>query len=88
MASESPLNKVNISQRSLGTASAGAENPGNTVDSVVRKTPANNRAAYNPGGVGNSSPVKTTATRPSTPGRNVVGQKGRTVAGTNKTIRG
>lgn len=71
-----------ISQRSTGTAASNTPQTGG----VVIRTPARNSAAYNPGGTGGAAGRKSPSAVPTPGGRKIVGQKGRTVAGTNKTI--
>lgn len=73
-----------VSQRSIGTKNQVSD--GSTGGGVVIKTPAANKAAYNPGGTGGAAGRKSPSAVPTPGGRNVVSVRGRTVAGTNKTI--
>jgi hypothetical protein len=72
-----------ISQRSVGTKNAVSNEGGG---GVVVRTPSANSAAYNPGGTGGATVRKSPMAVPTPGGRNVASVRGRTVAGSGKTI--
>lgn len=74
-----PKSRGSIGLRPAGTSSSDG-------GGVVIKTPARNSAARNPGGTGGTGVTKLATTRNTPGGRNVIGTKGRTISGTNKTI--
>lgn len=74
------------SKRSLGVPRGEISTAPITGDGVVLKTKERNQAANNPGGVGGSGRTNPNSPLRSSSGPSVISTKGRTVAGTNKTI--